>query len=651
MSSFFVTSPITESESAPADLSLSPAAMFLSSFSPMAAPQALPDDEGESIAGYVLGPMIGHGGFSIIRRASSAQGGVVAVKIVRQADLDKQEDPERARVQLRHETDVWSSLNHEHILPLFSSCHTSYADFFITLYCPAGSLFDILKRDGRPALPQDEAGRMYRQVVKGLRYMHEVAGYVHGDMKLENVMVDDMGVCRIGDFGMAKKIGECESDDEDRPTRKTIVRNATVRQKRSRSRHPLQHVLPSHPSLLRHQCGPRHRTSSPFPSTAAPAPHQIFHPGSLPYASPELLLPSTSSAPYHAHPAQDIWALGVMLYVMLTGRLPFVDSFEPRLQMKILNGAFTMPTDIGRGAERVLQGTLEHSVHDRWTIAMVDEVAWGIGWGSVGDETPPPSLAPRPTRSRSRAHPTIVPEHTQHDHAIADDIDSPRPPSLSASRSRSRPSRPRHKMFHPYDISAHEIDAAWDSPIIRASSSSTGSECLSPMERPEIRTPSTSPDRSRNQSRNIRTVSSSRSPLGRDISPVDLDMGDRGREVSPAIRGKFSAASDDATTPFIGTISAVSRLIRKIDVLILANKARTSNAEHETLVYPLATNFTIPGLHRLTDCLVSPQDHIFSWHVHSTTLEKIECNMSAVQVRWLLSKALVLGKTAPKAVY
>jgi hypothetical protein len=29
----------------------------------------------------------------------------------------------------------------------------------------------------------------------------------------------------------------------------------------------------------------------------------------------------------------------VMLYALLTGRLPFTDAFEPRLQMKILHGA------------------------------------------------------------------------------------------------------------------------------------------------------------------------------------------------------------------------------------------------------------------------------------------------------------------------
>ena len=327
---------VSQSDFTETDVSASPAALFLSAFSPTVAPAALPDAEGEAVAGYVLGPVIGHGGFAIVRSAASPQGGTVAVKIVRRADLDKQDDPERARAALDHEAAVWASLSHEHILPLFTSSHTPYADFFVMLYCPAGSLYDILKRDGRPALPQDEAGRMFRQVVKGLRYMHEVAGFVHRDLKLENVLVDDMGMCRICDFGMAKRIGESDGDDEDRPGPASRVGRAqTVRQKRSTNRQAPQGGLTPHMTVLRHHSGPRHRNSSPLPGAAEASHKQVYASGSLPYAAPELLTPSSSR---HAQTAQDMWALGVMLYVLLTGRLPFADSFEPRLQMKILAG-------------------------------------------------------------------------------------------------------------------------------------------------------------------------------------------------------------------------------------------------------------------------------------------------------------------------
>jgi hypothetical protein len=44
-------------------------------------------------------------------------------------------------------------------------------------------------------------------------------------------------------------------------------------------------------------------------------------------------------------------------------------------------GVYTVPPNIGRGAELVLQGCIERSTSSRWTIAMVDEVAWGVGWG------------------------------------------------------------------------------------------------------------------------------------------------------------------------------------------------------------------------------------------------------------------------------
>jgi MAP/microtubule affinity-regulating kinase len=335
-------------------MSASPAAMFLSAFSPAASTAPLPDDEGEEVEGYKLGSIIGYGGFSTIRRAFSPSGGTVAVKIVRRSDLASQANPNQARDRMENEASIWKTLSHEHILPLFHYAQTSYADFFFMLLCPAGTLYDILKRDGRPALPHDDAGTLFRQVVRGIRYLHEQMGLVHADLKLENVLVDEMGVCRIGDFGMTRSIGEELEEDSPAPQMAPrLVQDQSSSIDTFRSSRPSSLLrgrgslkATGHLSLLHHY-NPRHRRreSTPISSQSHPQPprqHAVyeFPPGSLPYAAPELLHRPDAEHPYRPHPAQDVWALGVMLYALLTGGLPFVDSFEPRLTMKILHGTF-----------------------------------------------------------------------------------------------------------------------------------------------------------------------------------------------------------------------------------------------------------------------------------------------------------------------
>jgi MAP/microtubule affinity-regulating kinase len=334
-------------------MSVSPAAMFLSAFSPSVSLAPLPDDEGEEVDGYRLGSIVGYGGFSTIRRAFSPSGGSVAVKIVRRSDLASQTDSSQARDRLENEATIWKTLSHEHILPLFHLVQTSYADFFFMLLCPAGTLYDILKRDGRPALPLDDTGTMFRQVARGVRYLHEQMGLVHADLKLENVLVDEMGVCRIGDFGMTRRIGEEIEDDpataqpgsHARRNQSSVADSFRSLRQSALSRGPGSLRTTAHLSLLHHNNSrPRRRESTPVStqsSNQAPHPHAVydFPPGSLPYAAPELLRTPDTENPYRPNPAQDIWALGVMLYALLTGGLPFVDSFEPRLTMKILHGS------------------------------------------------------------------------------------------------------------------------------------------------------------------------------------------------------------------------------------------------------------------------------------------------------------------------
>ncbi|KAG9100723.1 hypothetical protein FRC06_003824 [Ceratobasidium sp. 370] len=515
-------SPAPPSTSAMSDGPASPAALFLSAFSspapsvrspsplpsvispamamfhsppPMPMPtatattvshashSALPDT-GASVGGYVLGPVIGHGGFSTIRTATSeVTGGVVAVKIVpiKAAPVTPPTDAPRGRVgarattigraatiagrgraplgslpqpeqdddatrSLAEEAALWSSLSHEHILPLFSAEETLGAWFLFTLYCPAGTLLDLLKRDGQIIAPQpssanntpakrrpsfassfaststrgrsssitqpppqrggllpETAATLFRQVVRGLRYLHETARVVHCDIKLENVLVDENGGARIGDFGLAVLMdseSRVESSVERSVERRSIERG-TIVERRSVERKSFTIGL-GHAPVTSVIC----RANSVSVAGSAQTQKHKFPPGSLPYASPELLragntqqnrgrMPSKSqergrgraAAGHVPHPAQDVWALGCVLHALFTGRLPFADAFEPRLQMKIARGIWDeslIPRKITAlpntsALLEVLRGCLCLTVAQRWTIAEVDERAWAIG--------------------------------------------------------------------------------------------------------------------------------------------------------------------------------------------------------------------------------------------------------------------------------
>ena len=75
--------------------------------------------------------------------------------------------------------------------------------------------------------------------------------------------------------------------------------------------------------------------------------------------------------------------------------LPFSDAYE-------------VPQDIGRAAERILKGCLEKKLSNRWNIAMVDDVAWGVGWGADGDDAThtKPDDEPELQHTNFRSRPT-----------------------------------------------------------------------------------------------------------------------------------------------------------------------------------------------------------------------------------------------------
>uniref|UniRef100_A0A1I8FTL8 Protein kinase domain-containing protein n=1 Tax=Macrostomum lignano TaxID=282301 RepID=A0A1I8FTL8_9PLAT len=88
------------------------------------------------------------------------------------------------------------------------------------------------------------------------------------------------------------------------------------------------------------------------------------------------LRPSSTWPRTFSSPALDIWALGIMLYFMLTGLMPFRADTVGRLKKLILAGEYSMPAFLSEPAQALIASILRLSPPDRATMSDIQSSAW-----------------------------------------------------------------------------------------------------------------------------------------------------------------------------------------------------------------------------------------------------------------------------------
>ena len=187
---------------------------------------------------------------------------------------------ENARRQFRNEALACSKLTHPNIATVYDFDSQDGADFLVTEYVAGQTLPEIVAAG---PLAEDQVLSLGRQLAEGLAAAHQ-CGIVHRDVKPGNLRMTADGRLKILDFGLAR---------------------------------------------------PLHVVSADTPTTSSS--DQIGVAGTLAYMAPEQL---RGEAP---DPRSDIYSAGVVLYEMITGRLPFPDELAPALIDSILHQPPTPP--------------------------------------------------------------------------------------------------------------------------------------------------------------------------------------------------------------------------------------------------------------------------------------------------------------------
>ena len=203
---------------------------------------------------YLLGDLIGEGGFGRVIRASDATSGEkVAIKLLKKSSFRTAMDMSRAFDEIQ----TLRSLRHENVIALRGTVDANDHFGIAMELADGGDLLRLINSRGG-MLSEDESKSLFFQVIEGLHYCHS-KGIAHRDLKLENILLDSSGVVKIADFGLAEI------------SRSNILADGA---------------------------------------------------GTLPYLPPEALAQTGHIDPFKG----DVWALGILLYAMTQGDLPFLKA-------------------------------------------------------------------------------------------------------------------------------------------------------------------------------------------------------------------------------------------------------------------------------------------------------------------------------------
>jgi serine/threonine-protein kinase len=243
-----------------------------------------------TIEHYEILRRLGAGGSGVVYLANDAllQRPVV-LKILRTGQLSA----EQMRTTVLREARLASAIEHPNVCAIYEVGESGNEGFIVMQYVPGQSLDRLIARG--PASLQLVLS-VGIQIADGLQAAHAL-GIFHRDLKPQNVMLTDGGLVKILDFGLARRLppGDASFD----PSKPGLAKDASV------------------------------------------AATYTARGGTIRYMAPEQFVTGQSSV------QSDVWALGVILYELTSGRHPFARPDAEDFQA-IRGIQFSEPEDLSR---------------------------------------------------------------------------------------------------------------------------------------------------------------------------------------------------------------------------------------------------------------------------------------------------------------
>jgi WD40 repeat protein/predicted Ser/Thr protein kinase len=276
-------------------------------------PREEPRETGDTLSA-LLGPLagehgrfriigeLGHGGWGIVFLAEDrVLGRRVALKVPRPEVLLTSDN----RKRFLKEAKIAARLNHAGLIPLFDAGESGPFCYLVSAYCDGPTLASWLAEQSEPVDCQ-EAARLVAQLAEAVAYMHE-QGVLHRDLKPGNILLANAG--RKPASGGRKPPDSADPSGGSRPPLAA-----------------LQPKITDFGLAAFHDAG-----------TAPTALRGLTHSGAL-IGTPAYMAPEQAAGhPKEIGPKTDVYALGAVLYELLTGKPPFTGESDLQTRLKVIN--------------------------------------------------------------------------------------------------------------------------------------------------------------------------------------------------------------------------------------------------------------------------------------------------------------------------
>lgn len=252
---------------------------------------------------YLLGELLGEGGFGVVYKAQNMRlNRSQAIKVLR----GKYANDPKFRERFEREAQTLASLDHPNILPVHDFDIEGNTAYLVMPFIGGGTLQDILDKRGKLSL--EETAIYLKQMCAALDYAHTQKNIAHLDFKPLNLLVHEDGRLLLSDFGLA-------------------------------------HLMKD---------GKAQGGTSLFL-------------GSLAYKAPEQ---------FRGEPTKrsDIYALGVTLYQMLSGKFPFEGTQEEIVIQHIMPqyrppSLVESQSDLPKGLDAIIEKAMAKKPEERFATA------------------------------------------------------------------------------------------------------------------------------------------------------------------------------------------------------------------------------------------------------------------------------------------